>query len=139
MIHKEEIKYTLISNYENESIACGEQTNSTIVESNPECFQLLIKKINSATAKPQTALREDDKVIWGNKTRIKSIRKRLTHVLERDSTKWYEFLKRIHEYGHLPSGEANLLLVSIPSTEINPRKIMLSKFMRLICTQKNFL
>lgn len=59
-----------------------------IVENNLECFQLLTKKINPATAKPQAALREDDKVIWGNKTRIKSIRKRLTHVLERDSTKW---------------------------------------------------
>lgn len=69
MIHEEEIKYTLISNYEDENIACGEPTNSTIVKNNPECFQLLIKKINSATAKPQTALREDDKVIWGNKNK----------------------------------------------------------------------
>lgn len=38
MIHKEEIKYTLISNYENESITCGECTNSTIVKNNPKCF-----------------------------------------------------------------------------------------------------
>lgn len=44
MIHKEEIKYTLISNYENESITCGEHTNSTIVKHNPNAFNCLLRK-----------------------------------------------------------------------------------------------
>lgn len=44
MMHKEEIKYTLIGNYENESITCREHTDSKIVKNNPNAFNCLPRK-----------------------------------------------------------------------------------------------